>query len=116
MQWGWRFATDILRQHARQMMNKMSDFPIPTQTDGNGPEPALIADQIIDISRDICPMTFVRTRLALDRLPKGAVLHVRLCGDEPLRNVPRSAEALGHQVLRLETGADGVSQLWLRRG
>ncbi len=61
-------------------------------------------------------MTFVRTRLALDRLEAGQVLQVRLRGTEPLHNVPRTAAAQGHAVLRLETGADGISMLWLRRG
>lgn len=74
------------------------------------------ADQEIDITTDTCPMTFVRTRLALDRLAPGQTLLVRLRGDEPLRNVPRSAQEQGHTVLSLETDADGVSRLLLRRG
>jgi hypothetical protein len=41
---------------------------------------------------------------------------VRLRGEEPLRNVPRTAQEQGHQVLSLDTGADGVSVLRLRRG
>lgn len=74
------------------------------------------ADREIDITADTCPMTFVRTRLALDRLAPGQTLLVRLRGDEPLRNVPRSAEEQGHTVISLETDADGVSRLLLRRG
>ncbi len=42
----------------------------------------------LDITRELCPMTFVHTRLALDRLPSGDVLRVRLRGEEPRRNVP----------------------------
>ncbi len=61
-------------------------------------------------------MTFVRTRLALDRMASGQVLRVRLCGQEPLRNVPRNATEQGHQVLALETDADGISTLLLRKG
>ncbi len=74
------------------------------------------ADQTLDITHEICPMTFVRTRLALDRLSPGQTLLVKLRGDEPLRNVPRSATEQGHAVLDLQTGADGVTQLLLRRG
>jgi tRNA 2-thiouridine synthesizing protein A len=70
----------------------------------------------IDITTDVCPMTFVRTRLALDRMVPGEVLRVRLKGEEPLRNVPRSAREQGHQVLSLETDSDGISVLLLRRG
>lgn len=74
------------------------------------------ADVILDISNDVCPMTFVRTRLALDRMAPGQVLLVKLRGEEPVRNVPRTAAEQGHQVLSLETGADGVASLRLRRG
>jgi tRNA 2-thiouridine synthesizing protein A len=43
-------------------------------------------------------------------------LLVKLRGDEPVRNVPRTAREQGHEVLSLTTGADGVSVLRLRRG
>jgi len=46
----------------------------------------------------------------------GEILRVRLKGDEPLRNVPRSAQEQGHEVLSLETDAEGIGLLVLRRG
>ena len=70
----------------------------------------------IDITADLCPMTFVRTRLALDHLTPGEILLVHLKGEEPLRNVPKTATEQGHQVLSLETGPDGISHLLIRRG
>jgi tRNA 2-thiouridine synthesizing protein A len=75
-----------------------------------------VPDRELDITSEICPMTFVRTRLALDRMQPGETLLVRLRGEEPLRNVPRTAREQGHTVLSLETGADGISALLLRRG
>ena len=60
-------------------------------------------------------MTYVRTRLALDRLAPGQTLLVLLRGEEPRRNVPRSALEQGHEVLSVEDGADGVTRLLLRR-
>jgi tRNA 2-thiouridine synthesizing protein A len=75
-----------------------------------------VPDRELDITGEICPMTFVRTRLALDRMQPGETLRVRLRGEEPLQNVPRTAREQGHAVLSLETGADGVSVLLLRRG
>ena len=72
--------------------------------------------QRIDITRDVCPMTFVRTRLALDRMAPGETLLVTLKGDEPLRNVPRTATEQGHEVLSQETDAAGISRLLIRRG
>jgi TusA-related sulfurtransferase len=70
----------------------------------------------IDITSDICPMTFVRTRLALDRMAPGETLMVRLKGDEPLRNVPRTATEQGHEIISLETDSAGISHLLIRRG
>ncbi len=73
------------------------------------------ADAHIDITREVCPMTFVRTKIALERLPVGGVLEVRLKGDEPLKNVPDSARDAGHTVLALERLEDGTWRLLLRR-
>lgn len=70
----------------------------------------------IDITGEVCPMTFVRTRLALDKMAPGETLLVKMKGAEPLSNVPRSAAEQGHQILSLETDKQGVSHLLLRRG
>ncbi len=71
--------------------------------------------QELDITAETCPMTFVRTRLALDRLQPGDVLLVRLRGEEPRASVPRSAAQLGHQVLAEHTGPDGVTRVLIQR-
>ena len=60
-------------------------------------------------------MTYVRTRLALDRLPSGDVLRVMLRGEEPLRNVPRTAAEQGHTILSVEAGPDGTMVVAIRR-
>ena len=70
----------------------------------------------IDVTHDVCPMTFVRTRLALDRMAPGETLLVTLKGEEPLRNVPRTATEQGHEVLSLETDETGISRVLIRRG
>jgi tRNA 2-thiouridine synthesizing protein A len=74
-------------------------------------------DVSIDITSDVCPMTFVRVKLALERMPSGALLGVRLNAGEPLRNVPRSARAEGHEILRLapEAAESDVHYLVIRR-
>jgi tRNA 2-thiouridine synthesizing protein A len=70
----------------------------------------------LDITGDVCPMTFVRTRLALDRMAPGEILLVRLKGEEPVRNVPRTATEQGHEVLSQETDPAGICTLLIRRG
>jgi TusA-related sulfurtransferase len=66
-------------------------------------------DQTIDITDEVCPMTFVRTKLKLERMRSGEVLSVRLRGEEPLRNVPRAAREEGHVILAID--ADGESHV-----
>jgi TusA-related sulfurtransferase len=61
----------------------------------------------IDITSDVCPMTFVKTKLLLERMPPGAVATVRLRGTEPLDNVPRAVAAHGHEVIGLVPEAGG---------
>lgn len=80
-----------------------------------GSAPPTDADAALDITAESCPMTFVRTRLALDRLPAGAVLAVRLRGDEPRRNLPRTATEQGHAVLSCDDHPDGSTLLRLRK-
>lgn len=79
-----------------------------------------VLEHTVDITGLICPMTFVRTKLALEKIQPGDVLLVRLKGSEPLANVPRSAREHGHTILSLEpedpaTGATGVHLLRIRR-
>ncbi len=51
-------------------------------------------------------MTFVRTKLRLERLKSGEILSVRLRGEEPLRNVPRAARDEGHTILGIAADGD----------
>jgi TusA-related sulfurtransferase len=67
------------------------------------------AAQTLDITAETCPMTFVRVKLAIERLAPGEILEVRLKGAEPLRNVPRSLAEHGHTVLELIPEAAGAS-------
>lgn len=74
----------------------------------------------LDITDQVCPLTFVRTKLQIERMAPGQILAVRLKGSEPLKNVPRSVRELGHTVLSLEPesaggGPETVHLLTLRK-
>lgn len=79
--------------------------------------PTINIDQHVDITTDTCPMTFVRVKLKLEKIPAGSILSVLLKGEEPLRNVPRSARAEGHEILGCEAvdAANNVHRLLIRR-
>ena len=68
--------------------------------------PAPAPNASIDITGEVCPMTFVRTKLKLERMRSGEVLVVRLRGEEPLRNVPRAARDEGHSILGIVPEGD----------
>ena len=82
-------------------------FVIPQELNATG---------MLDIATETCPMTFVRTRLALDRMSTGQTLLVRLRGDEPRRNIPQTATEQGHAVLAERDMPDGTSLILLRKG
>ena len=48
-----------------------------------------------------CPLTFVKTRIALDRMEPGEELEVLLDEGEPAESVPRSCFEDGDTVLEL---------------
>ena len=52
----------------------------------------------LDITALTCPLTWARTKLALDRLAPGEELVVTCPPGEALENVPRSAAEAGHDV------------------
>ncbi len=70
-------------------------------------------DATLDLRRDICPITYVRTKLKLESMAPGAVLEIFLSSDEAIQGVPRSAQEDGHRVLTLEPQVDGSWRLLL---
>ena len=56
----------------------------------------------LDITKEHCPMTFVKTKLKLAQIAEGDILEVLLSEGEPLDNVPRSATEQGYKVLSTE--------------
>ena len=52
--------------------------------------------QVLDITKEHCPMTFVKTKIELSKLSEGDILEVLLAEGEPLDNVPRNAREQEH--------------------
>jgi len=61
----------------------------------------------LDLTGEVCPYTFVRTRLALEALPLGATLRIRVDHEPARRNVPRSATEWGQEVVSVTEDAAG---------
>ena len=55
-----------------------------------------------DLKGEICPYTFVKSKLALEMLDSNQVLQVVVDNDESATNVPKSMTNEGHAVLGVE--------------
>ncbi|MFP6773064.1 MAG: sulfurtransferase TusA family protein [Alphaproteobacteria bacterium] len=60
-----------------------------------------VSEHFLDITDQICPMTFVRTKLLFEKMLSGDRAIIRLQGVEPLQNVPRSVREHGHRIISL---------------
>ena len=78
-----------------------------------GPVPSCAdCDIFLDITPDVCPLTFVKTRLMIDGMESGQKAEVRLNDGEPLKNVPGAVREHGHTVLSLEPERAGGGRVW----
>ena len=57
---------------------------------------------LLDLLGVCCPMNFVRTKLAIDKIKAGEQLEILLDDGEPIINVTRSVKDEGHRVLNVE--------------
>jgi len=69
----------------------------------------------LDITKETCPMTFVKVKLALAKMEKGQELEVILNAGEPLENVPASCEEQGYQVLSIDGCGDGKHRILIKK-
>ena len=62
----------------------------------------LTPDLELDIRGEVCPYTFVKTKLALEEMTPGQVLRVLVDYEPATKNVPRSVTLQGDEVLGVE--------------
>lgn len=75
----------------------------------------IVIDETVDITDKVCPLTFVKTKVALEELDDGEVIAIRMNDGEPVQNVPRSVKEEGHQILKLVDNEDGTYNLIVRK-
>ena len=73
--------------------------------------PELPIAATLDVTRDLCPLTFVKTRLELEELKPGQLLEVFVREGEALENVARSCALDGNPVHAREPRGDGTWRL-----
>ncbi|MDR3579815.1 MAG: sulfurtransferase TusA family protein [Oryzomonas sp.] len=69
----------------------------------------------LDITKDHCPMTFVKAKLKLEQLEEGDILEILLTAGEPLENVPRACTEQGFQVLETTHIKDNIHKIVVKK-
>ena len=72
-------------------------------------------DERVDITDVVCPMTFVKAKVAMEDIEVGQVLAVAMNDGEPVQNVPRSFKEEGQQVLKLIDNENGTYDLIVKK-
>ena len=70
----------------------------------------------IDLTGELCPMNWVRTKLALEAMAPGDALEVWLDAGEAATSVPRSASADGHAIESATPDEAGRVRVVIRKG
>ncbi len=73
------------------------------------------ADDFVDITDKVCPLTFVKAKVAMEELDDGEILAIKMNDGEPVQNVPRSMKDEGHQVLELNDNGDETYTLYVQK-
>ena len=69
----------------------------------------------IDLTGELCPMNWVRTKLALEAMAPGDTLEVWLDAGEAATSVPKSAAADGHAVESATPDNEGRVRVVIRK-
>ena len=72
-------------------------------------------DRTLDIKGQVCPLTFVRSKLAIEKMAVGEVLEIIVDHQPAALNVPRSMEHEGQTVLGVEQTGEAEWRLFVRK-
>jgi tRNA 2-thiouridine synthesizing protein A len=72
-------------------------------------------DHKLDLTGEVCPYTFVKSKLALEVMDSGQVLEVVFDHRPAVANVSRSMEGEGHEVLSKSDVGPGLWQITVRK-
>jgi len=73
------------------------------------------ADKTLDIKGQVCPYTFVRSKLAIEKMELGQILEIVTDHKPASENVPRSMENEGQKVLAIEQTSEKEWHILVRK-
>jgi TusA-related sulfurtransferase len=72
-------------------------------------------DRTLDIKGQVCPYTFVRSKLMIEKMNVGEVLEIITDHKAASENVPKSMENEGQKVLKIEQTAEKEWRIVVRK-
>ena len=76
---------------------------------------AIKVDKTLDIKGQVCPYTFVRSKLAVEKMNIGEVLEIIVDHAPASINVPKSMENEGQKVLKIDQTGEKEWHLFVRK-
>ena len=73
------------------------------------------ADREIDLTGEVCPYTFVKSKLALEEMIPGQLLRIVVDHLPATKNVPKSMENEGNEVVDVSQVSDSDWQIVIRK-
>ena len=73
------------------------------------------ADKTLDIKGQVCPYTFVRSKLAIEKMNLGETLEIITDHKAASENVPKSMENEGQKVLKIDQTGENEWHLFVRK-
>ncbi len=72
-------------------------------------------DQELDIRGEVCPFTFVKSKLVLEDMKEGEVLKVIIDYPPSAENVPKSMREEGQEVIAVNKVGDRLWEILIRK-
>ena len=73
-------------------------------------------DVFVDITGVVCPITFVKAKVAIEELKDGQMLEIKMNEGEAIFNVPRSFKEEGHKITQVNNNGDGTYTVLVKKG
>ncbi|MCM8781191.1 MAG: sulfurtransferase TusA family protein [Candidatus Omnitrophica bacterium] len=96
------FFTQELCKDVRKLYQNMdSSFNFPKLAEKKD-IPSSSKSYLLDLKGTPCPINYVKAKIFLENLKSGDVLEILLDEGDPINNVPKSLEADGQRILKIE--------------
>ncbi|MBI5525271.1 MAG: sulfurtransferase TusA family protein [Deltaproteobacteria bacterium] len=71
--------------------------------------------KLLDLRGEVCPYTFVKSKLTLEQMAPGEELVVTVDYEPSSRNIPKSMRIIGEEVVSVAAKDDGTWEIVLRK-